>query len=79
MSSKTAAKPAIETVTAAAVMTTTNRENPPGNPNQRYGVVRYLQLRPQNIYIEGLMKRKYASEVHKIAEWDAIVVALLAS
>lgn len=49
------------------------------SPTTRIGVVKYLQLYPQPADIAALMKKKYAMQVHTIAEWDRIVDRLLNS
>jgi hypothetical protein len=49
------------------------------SPTTKIGVVKYLQLYPQPADIAALMKKKYAMQVHTIAEWDSIVDRLLNS
>jgi len=49
------------------------------SPTTKIGVVKYLQLYPQPADIAALMKKKYAMQVHTIAEWDRIVERLLNS
>lgn len=43
---------------------------------KKIGVVRYLQLYPQNEYVEAAMKTQYKTALKTIPEWDAIVVQL---
>ena len=45
--------------------------------NKKLGVVRFLQIKQQNFYVEKLMKRNYAGEAHTIDEWDQKVIELL--
>lgn len=47
------------------------------SPKTKIGVARYLQINPQPADITVLLKKKYAMEVHTVAEWDAIVEKLL--
>ena len=47
------------------------------SPTTKIGVAKYLQLKPQPADIAALMKKKYAMQVHTIAEWDKIVDSLL--
>ena len=47
------------------------------SPTTKIGVAKYLQLKPQPADIAALMKKKYAMQVHTIAEWDKIVDNLL--
>lgn len=39
---------------------------------KKIGVVRYLQLYPQNIYVEAAMKAQYKSKVCTVEEWDKL-------
>lgn len=43
---------------------------------KKIGVVRYLQLYPQNEYVEAAMKTQYKTAVKTITEWDVIVKQL---
>lgn len=43
---------------------------------KKIGVVRYLQLYPQNEYVEAAMKTQYKTALKTIPEWDAIVVQM---
>lgn len=39
---------------------------------KKIGVVRYLQLYPQNFYVEAAMKAEYKSKVYTEEEWHKI-------
>ena len=47
------------------------------SPTQKIGVVRYLQIKPQNSGVAAILKKKYAMKMYTIAQWDAIVDELL--
>lgn len=47
------------------------------SPTQKIGVVRYLQIKPQDKGIEAIMKKKYAMNMYTISQWDKIVDDLL--
>ncbi len=44
---------------------------------KRMGVVRFLQLEPQRSGIAAILRRRYASEVHTLAEWETLVQNVL--
>lgn len=39
---------------------------------QKIGVVRYLQLYPQNSYVDAAMRFNYKSKVYVVEEWHKI-------
>lgn len=41
---------------------------------KKMSVTRFLQVSPQKSGIAAIMKRKYASEVHTLEEWEQIVI-----
>lgn len=50
---------------------------PEVQPEPKIGVVRFLQLHPQNKMVEDLMKSLYRTEVHTESEWLEIKDTLL--
>lgn len=44
---------------------------------KKYGFVRFLQLNPQKSGITSILRSRYASEVHTLAEWNSIVENVL--
>lgn len=57
----------VSKVTVQATVTT---------PAKKIGVVRYLQLYPQNEYVEAAMKSQYKTATKTIPDWDKIVVQM---
>lgn len=47
--------------------------------SNKIGVVRFLQLNPQDFYVEELMKKKYKKDSHTESEWFAIMEKLMNS